>query len=211
MNRPETAVKALFEAVEAGDVRTVTSVLDRDPSLVSSRMDGATALHFAAWEDRADVADVLLERGADIDAVDSQHGMLPIAWANEHGHMEMVSHLHRQGASVPFQLAAAFGLIAVVREALREDPAVLDQAHGYGTALHFAALWGQPEVVRLLLDAGADPDVENANGELALTVARRQTRPEARDTMLVVEPRRQEIQRGCARVVEMLESRGARG
>lgn len=211
MEAPETSAEAFLLAVRKGDARAVSTMLDRDASLIDTRMDGATALHFAAWEDHAAVVDVLLDRGADIDALDAEHGMLPIAWANEHGHMDLVRHLHQRGASVPFQLAAAFGLIDEVSDRLREDPTVLNEPRGYGTALHFAALWGQPSVVRLLLDAGADPGLPNANGELAQAVARRQARPDARDTMLVVERRKNEIQRDCVRVAEMLEAHLAAG
>ena len=198
-----------FEAVRRGQATVVAELLERDPRLVAERSDGGTALHFAAWEGHLSVVDVLLGAGAELNARDDRHGMLPIAWANEHGHVDMVRALHARGADVPFQLAAAFGLLEALRDSLSADPELLDQVRGYGTALHFAALWGQVEVVKFLIEAGADLHARNENGELALGIARRQTRPEARDTMLVVPRRKREIQEGCLRIVELLEARGA--
>jgi len=143
--------EVFFDAVRAGDVATTSALLDRHADLVHARAEGGTALHVAAWENRPLIAELLLDRGADLDARDDRHEMLPIAWANEHGHMQMVRRLRERGAFVPFQLCAAFGLLDGLAEAIAADGSRIDEVRGYGTALHFAALWGQSEAVELLL------------------------------------------------------------
>jgi len=209
LTTPLEPTAALFNKIRAGDLEAVADLLDRHPELANAVEDGGTALHVAAWENRPRIAGLLLDAGADLDARDARHGMLPIAWANEHGHMKMVRFLYGRGAFVPFQLAAAFGLIEVLTHAIEADGDRINEVRGYGTALHFAALWGRPAVVKLLLEAGADPNLLNENGERALTVARRQTAPEARDAMLVIPSRQVEIQKGCARAASILEEHGA--
>jgi len=39
------------------------------------------------------------------------------------------------------------------------------------TPLHRAAAWGSPEVIQLLLDAGADPTIRDANNDTPLSWA----------------------------------------
>lgn len=47
-----------------------------------------------------------------------------------------------------------------------------DTANGMGqTALHIAGLWGNYEVAKVLLDGGADPNVENSRGQVPLHFA----------------------------------------
>jgi len=206
----DTTIPAFFEAVDRGDERGVANLLDMQPSLIRQRSaDGGTALHVAAWEGHLGLIDLLLGRGADLDARDDRHGMLPIAWANEHGHMAVVRDLAGRGALVPFQLLAAFGLLDRLARALDADPQQIDEQRGFGTALHFAALWGQPEAVQMLLAAGANTELPNEDGERAITVAKRQTDGNARDTMLVTASRKSEIQEGCTRVVAILLEHGS--
>ena len=211
MSLDPSRVSAVFDAVRAGDVPALRAALARRPALANARLEGATPLHVAAWENRPDVATVLLDAGAKLDAHDDRHGMLPIAWANERGHMAMVGFLRGRGAHVPFQLLAAFGLVEDLKTEIDADPGQIDEARGFGTALHFASVWGQAEAARILIDAGADTTLRNEDGELALTIARRQTEPEAAGTMLVIESRKSEIQSGCERVVSLLEAAGAPG
>ena len=73
-----------FATVRSGDADAVATLLEQDPALITTREDGGTALHYAAWEGHIVIVDLLLARGADLDARDERHGMLPIAWANEH-------------------------------------------------------------------------------------------------------------------------------
>lgn len=59
---------------------------------------GMTMLHRAAAKGKIDVAEVLLEFGAEIDAVDAEWSSTPLGWAARHGQQEMVSFLLARGA-----------------------------------------------------------------------------------------------------------------
>ena len=55
---------------------------------------GRTALHFAAWNGRARVADVLLQANASTTAVD-KNGRTPVQLAEQYGHGELAERLRQ--------------------------------------------------------------------------------------------------------------------
>ncbi|KAK4175285.1 ankyrin repeat-containing domain protein [Triangularia setosa] len=58
------------------------------------------AIHFAARSGIVKSVKILLEHGAEIDAVDSKYGQSPLCWATEAGHLEVVKTLIRAGADL---------------------------------------------------------------------------------------------------------------
>ncbi len=71
-----------FEAVEAGDIGRVRSLLSPHPELVRARdADGATALHHAAFVGARELVTLLLASGADMNARDATHDATPSGWA----------------------------------------------------------------------------------------------------------------------------------
>ena len=88
------------------------AMLAEEPSRVHERGgDGQTPLHFARSRQ---VADLLLDAGADIDARDVDHRSTPAQWMIGDGagsaRWELARHLVERGASVDIFLAAALGL-----------------------------------------------------------------------------------------------------
>ncbi len=147
--KPELDV---FDAAALGRTERVAELVDRDPALVGAwSADGYTPLHLAAFFGHAEVAELLLHRGAEID-VPAQHPM-------------KVTPLHSAAAAKRFEVA----------KLLVETGADVDarQAGGW-TPLHSAAQNGDAELARLLLDRGADPLAENDEGRtpLDLTTSR---------------------------------------
>jgi ankyrin repeat protein len=109
-------------------------ILDAEPARVHERGgDGQTPLHFAR---SAGVADLLLARGADIDARDVDHRSTPAQWmldrARGAGRYDLARHLVARGASADVFLAAALGLADVLRAMLTEDPTLLEKQTGRG-------------------------------------------------------------------------------
>lgn len=68
--------------------------------------------------------------------------------------------------------SAANGDLAAVRVLLACGVPVNEEVGGDGTALHWAARMGRREVVEVLLEAGADVSVMNAQGYTPYAVAR---------------------------------------
>jgi len=109
-------------------------ILDADPARVHERGgDGQTPLHFAR---SVEVADLLLARGADIDARDVDHRSTPAQWMLERvrgaGRYELARHLVARGASADVFLAAALGLVDELRAMLAADPSLLGKKTGQG-------------------------------------------------------------------------------
>eukprot|EP01065_Artemidia_motanka_P033400 TRINITY_DN40397_c0_g1_i1.p2 TRINITY_DN40397_c0_g1~~TRINITY_DN40397_c0_g1_i1.p2 ORF type:complete len:305 (+),score=146.02 TRINITY_DN40397_c0_g1_i1:47-916(+) len=64
----------------------------------------------------------------------------------------------------PLAVAAQQGRVSRVKRRLEERAAIDEQMRDGKTALHVAAVFGRAEVVRLLLQAGADPTLRDAKG-----------------------------------------------
>lgn len=72
---------ALVQAAEAGDESAVALMLELGFPLTARRDDGATALHAAAYAGDAWMVRLLLDRGADIEALDGEWHSPPLDWA----------------------------------------------------------------------------------------------------------------------------------
>jgi hypothetical protein len=98
-------------ACAAGDVARVRMFLDADPATVHSRLDravmpvgfgfpdGDSLLHVAACSGQLGVARLLIERGADVNAV-STKGQRPLHFAAGSGHIGMAALLLDHGAEI---------------------------------------------------------------------------------------------------------------
>lgn len=79
----------------------------------------------------------------------------------------------------PLHRAAGAGAAAATLTLLRAKAVPNDQKNlAKYTPLHFAAVSGNEETVRALLDAGADPSLRNSNGQTPADVARLANHPE---------------------------------
>jgi ankyrin repeat protein len=108
------------------------TLLDEDPERVRERGgDGQTPLHFARSRR---VADLLLERGADIDARDLDHRSTPAQWMlagrRGAGRYELAAYLVERGASGDVFLAAALGLADRLRDLLADSPGLARKRTG---------------------------------------------------------------------------------
>ena len=102
-------------------------ILDEDPESVHERGgDGQTPLHFARSRE---VVDILLDRGADIEARDIDHRGTPAEWMLDggrgRGRYDLAGYLVERGASSDIFLAAALGLTERLRDLIEEDPSRL--------------------------------------------------------------------------------------
>jgi len=194
-----------FEAVGSGELERVRALAEAHPDLAARRRDGATALHSAAIAGNQPVADLLIDLGADLNTRDDEHGAKPAGWANEKGHAQLVVHLVARGTDVTLCEAAGWGLADHVTAQLANDSSNIDEHHGFGSALHYAAVWGHDQIVDQLLAAGADPSARSIEGLTAVELARSQVETDGQRTTIVLPERRREILAGCRRIIDHLD------
>ena len=148
--------------------------------------EGFTPLMVAARSGHADIARILIEKGATIDAtVDADATALGMA--SSRGHAEVVAVLLEGGATVDLRLKDDRTALFWAAEAGAEDVVALLLDHGADiesedmrgwTPLHAAASTGKIETVRLLLDRGASAEARTADGASAMDVAGREAHSE---------------------------------
>lgn len=138
----------LFEACAAGRRERVAKLLDGSASIEEYSADGYPALGLAVFFGHDDIAGMLIERGADVNAA-SRNSL-------------RVTPLHAAATRLNAKLVAAL----LARGA---DPNV-DQAGGFAP-LDSAAFRGDRAIVELLLGYGADPRHKTANGKTAAGLA----------------------------------------
>ena len=142
--------------------------------------DRCTALHLAADKNHADVVQVLIDAGADIEARDNT-GYSPLHFACRSGSLDTVKLLVRAGAGVCvtgndghtcLTIAAWNGHTETVRYVLFLPEVEVDHANHKGcTALHWAADNNHTDVLQVLIDAGADIEARDNTGYSPLLIA----------------------------------------
>jgi ankyrin repeat protein len=138
-------VEDFYASVIRNDVGAVRASLLADPLLVSARDShlGSTPLHFAAHRGLVEIVQALLERGADVHALERASGSSPLHWAAEGGHPDVARLLLARGAALEAR-DAWHGLTPL----------------GWATAVTWAPQHHEdrPATARLLRAAGARPD-----------------------------------------------------
>lgn len=110
-------------AAKLGWLDTLRDLVDADPNAANARGgDGQTPLHVAA---NVEVAEFLLDHGADIDALDVDHESTPAQYAVRE-RPDVARFLVSRGAKTDFLLAVALGDLERVRRFLDDDPASIN-------------------------------------------------------------------------------------
>lgn len=163
MPPPEAPVA---DAAERGDVEAVRALLREGADVNAAQGDGMTALHWASLENRAELVQLLLYAGAQVEPTTRLGGYTPLHLAAQKGFVDVVSTLLAGGADpnaltatgvAPLHFAAESGDVSTVQALVQRgaDVNIVD-AHQARTPLMFAAAYGRGAAMRTLLDAGAD-------------------------------------------------------
>jgi ankyrin repeat protein len=179
-------VVPLHVAIEAGDAALTRWLLDAGADATTPDRAGEAPLLIAARVGKREVAAALLEHGAPVDARDMHFGQTALMNAARAGHLEVAEALLAAGADVNAATRAEEpprfippsesppGLskgIGIVRAGWPEDRGKRFPAAGAKTPLTYAAREGHLELVRLLVERGADLELADANGMTPLLTA----------------------------------------
>lgn len=164
----------IHTASSAGDLRRVRDLVASDAALaIRGDREGRTPLHRAVLTGRTDLVGFLLDSGADVNAVQACEGFysayryqpidLALFWRDRNDYA-MAGYLLGRGARHTIAVAAALGNTERVRELLDADPDLAGDAQPFGRRpLTAAAARGRTDIVRLLLERGADPNLPESD------------------------------------------------
>ncbi|EYC30062.1 hypothetical protein Y032_0005g2426 [Ancylostoma ceylanicum] len=183
-SKSKTGEAPLHLAAQNGHVRVVNVLVqDHGASLEAITLDNQTALHFSARHGQLVVSQTLLALGANPNARDDK-GQTPLHLAAENDYPDVVKLFlkmkqNNRGVLTAIDhngftcahIAAMKGSLAVVKELMMIDKAMVIQAKTKtleATTLHMAAAGGHANIVKILLENGANAEDENAHGMTAL-------------------------------------------
>ena len=157
---------SVAEAAKARDAVAVKALLKQGADVNGAQGDGMTALHWAAVNGDAALAQMLLSAGANIRATTRLGGITALHMASQAGHAQVVAALIAAGAqtnaatstgATALMLAARSGNSDTVTKLIETGADINAKEKGFGqTALMVAAGLDRADVVRVLMARGAD-------------------------------------------------------
>ena len=166
-------VYAMFVAARDGDLATVKRLVSRAHAFATVEYNYTPPIHFAVREGHRAITELLLDNGADpaYRSYPFQESLL--TFAEDRGHEDVADVLRRR-LSKRFAMspgttaiidAAKRGDVGTVTAELERDAALAAVSNETGnTALHEAARHGHIQIVRLLIDRGANVDPVRGDG-----------------------------------------------
>jgi len=143
------------DATMKRDRAALRALIQQKADVNAPQVDGATAMHWAVYNDDVESADLLIKAGAKVDTK-NREGITPLHLASQYGNAAMIDRLIKAGA-----------------DAKQRGPAG-------ETMVMLAARSGNPQAVHLLVAAGADVNAkERIRGTTALMWAVEQRHPAA--------------------------------
>jgi ankyrin repeat protein len=169
------------DAAMQRDRETVRTLLKQGGDVNAAQGDGMTALHWAAMQNDAEMASMLLYAGANHRATTRLGGYAPLHLASQIGAASIIGSLIDAGADVnartstgatALMLAATSGQTDAVSRLLDRGADVNATESTYGqTALMFAAARDRANVISVLMARGADATIASKFTDLAALTA----------------------------------------
>jgi uncharacterized protein len=158
----------LSEAVRVGSEELINKLLKAgaDPNtLVTAQAE--TVLMKASRDGNIGAVKALVEHGAEVNAKENFRGQTALMWAAAEGHVDIVNLLAAHGADLNVRSYDRDTTLPKMEAGTPTAPI----ARGGLTALLFAARQGELGTVRALLDAKADINAVDSDGNNALVLA----------------------------------------
>jgi len=160
----------LVKATQYGIVSRCKEIVEKEGVDVRKPdKDNITLLHWAAINNRHEVVDFYMSKGAIVDAIGGDLNATPLHWAVRQGHQSMVASLMRHGAdpsirdaegSAALHIASQFSFWPIVAFLIAKGVDVDTYDTNGLTPLMWAVLRSKgPDTVRVLLGLGADPNL----------------------------------------------------
>ena len=176
----------LFTAIEAGNSNVCRELLSVDPGRQLSQTKqplNDTAMHLAARRKDANLAKVLIEAGAQVDAQNKEgQTVLHLASIMGDDNMVRVLFMARANANLqdnedraPIHLAAERGYSTIVEFLVEKFKAsIYERTRDGSTLMHIAAVNGHPETAMILFERGVPLLMPNKFGARGIHTAARE-------------------------------------
>ena len=189
----------LTEAVKAANPKLVEMLLDAGAEVNAANLDGETALMLAARTGSIEVAKLLVAHGADVNARESWREQTALMWAAEGAYPELTQFLVEHGADVRARAAANDWGVQITSEPRAQyrptgglTPLLFAARSGCAGCVHSILAGGEDidrptpdgvtalmlaidnfefDTAKVLLDAGANPNLSDWWGRTALYLA----------------------------------------
>jgi uncharacterized protein len=162
-------------------------ILKNDHILHEKGPQGQTLLMEAISSGASSMADLMIKKGADINALDS-YGQSPLGLAVIMGDSGIFKNLMEKNAQITplshtqnytmLMEAASSGHQSIVAGLIDAGIDIQEEDYNGESALFFAAKEGNLEIVKMLLEAGANKDLQNVNQKTPADFARKYNHPE---------------------------------
>ncbi|MDH3692972.1 MAG: ankyrin repeat domain-containing protein [Gammaproteobacteria bacterium] len=97
----------LYEAIEANDICKIKRLLEQDRDLVEAIDETPPQIHWAIYQDKRQMVELLLNHGADIERRDQDRDATPLDYAIVYGRKEIIPVLISCGANLDGKLQSA--------------------------------------------------------------------------------------------------------
>lgn len=141
--------QALIDAIKTDDKDKVEGLIEHKANVNAKNEYGYSALHSAVARGNAGLVDLLLKAGADVNDNDNFYGTSPLQWAVQLEEIPEITHiLIKSGANVN----------------------AVDKHNQ--TPLYMAVGLKRVDIVKELLNAGANPSIKSKSGRSPIDAAR---------------------------------------
>lgn len=171
---PSYAIKEIFELVNAaaeGNESKVNILLKKGVNVNAATFERVTALMVASENGHTGIVKTLLRKGADPNIKDRQQGLNALMLASAGGHTEIVKLLLAYGSDVNEKDsnnqataligASAYGYVEIINLLIKKKADPNAKNRDGLTSISIAAINGHLGAVKVLIEAGANIDVQD--------------------------------------------------